>query len=431
MTICHYSAQFSDNGGIERVVKELVRIQGTHGVNSCVVVEAGGESGLGCGIREYRLSGMDNSARRAIWRRVIDECKPDIIVFHYVARQYVDRVMAEIVLLRELECCCLAVDHASFVTPMLLSGDEQVNEWFYRIAKQCDAVLTVSAIDATWWRALGLRSFHVQNPFVHPIKNAVVPRRGGEDDTTNLLWVGRQAEQKQPFVALATFARIVEECPSARLTMVGGSDAGWKDVRKGAERLGIADKVTCLAQRDDLSDLWDTADIHLLTSVTESFCLVLAEAKAKGIPSAMFEIPFLELVESGKGLVTTPQGDIEGLANQVIGLIKDSNRRLKLGEEALDSLRSFTDGAVWASWVRVFDALRTDEGGLEVDSAVRTIVMQQTFAWNRFCEKNLWAIQMSRDMAKLTGGLVTFRLMARILRFAVQGVQKLKGLVHG
>ena len=210
--------------------------------------------------------------------------------------------------------------------------------------------------------------------------------------------------------------------------MVGGTAKGWRPYAKMARRLGIADKVDFLAARDDLSDLWAEADLHLLTSVTESFCLVLAEAKAWGIPTAMFDIPFLELTESKKGLIVAPQGDTDALAQGVIRALSDDDYRERLGREAAESLAPFTDEAVWASWARLFEALRTGQGGTEVSPEVRTIVAQQTFAWDNFCARNQWALDLTRDWSLLTH--TSLRPFARFVSAAIRLLRAAKHAIH-
>lgn len=379
MKLAIYTHNLADLGGIERVVREHLRIFAERGAECKVFGEANCEIVLP----------VVGNGRKTKLKEFLLEFKPDYLILHGVAHP---AAKEDIKIAKELGIKTIVVCHFSFPSAMLLDRDELANRNFLEGVRGADMVATVSAIDAKWWRALGCRAMHVQNPFVHP-KNAEVIRRSGDSGTMNLLWVGRNAEPKQPKVALAAFARLAEKVPEVHLTMVGGSDEGWNAIRKEAKKLGLANKVTCLGQRDDLNELWDKADLHLLTSVTESFCLVLAEAKAKGIPTAMFEIPFLELTESKKGLVLAPQGDVEGLVDKIAAVLSDREELNKLGKEAKESLAPFNDDAVWASWQKIFAALKSGEDGYEVSEDLKTIVTQQFFAWNRFCDKHLVLIQ--------------------------------------
>ena len=267
----------------------------------------------------------------------------------------------------------------------------------------------------------------MQNPFVRPKMNAErVLGRGNAP--RNALWVGRQAQPKQPSAALAAFAAVTRAVPDAHLTMVGGTEKGWQSLRREARALGIERRVTFLPARDDLSDLWAKADFHLLSSITESFCLVLAEAKAWGKPTVMFEIPFLELVESGKGLLTAPQGDIEGLAQAMIRLMREPGLCERLGVEAKASLAPFNDEAVWQSWQRVFEALKTGQGGDEVSPELRTIVTQTMTAWDNFCDRNLWAVRFTREWSLLTH--VSWHPIANAIAWFVRAIRRMKAMLR-
>lgn len=381
MRILIYTQNLNGLAGIERVVREHLRIFAAHGAECTVFGEAG------C---EHNLPPKGVERRKAL-SELVQQVNPDVCLLHGVSHEGSED---DVAVLRACDVPTVAVCHFSFPSALLLDGDEVANRNFLRGAKSCNLVATVSAIDAQWWCALGCRALHTQNPFVHPTVASVaraqrIPRQA--------LWVGRVAPQKKPERALAVWAEVVKSVPDAQLTMIGGDTKSWRGLKKLARKLSVANNVTFLPAQDDLSALWQSADIHLLTSVTESFCLVLAEAKAWGLPTAMFEIPFLELVESGKGLVARPQGDIDGLAEGIIDLMQHPDKCRRLGEEAKASLESFNDEAVWQSWQRVFDALRTGQGGTEVSPEVRMIVSQMNLAWDDFCDRNLWAVTFVRD----------------------------------
>ena len=379
MRLAIYTHNLADLGGIERVVREHLRIFAARGVDCKVFGEAN------CEVVLSVVGKLRNEKLKAF----LQDFKPDYVILHGVAHP---AAKDDIAIAKELGLKTIVICHFSFPSAMLLDGDEYANRNFLEGVRGADMVATVSGIDAKWWRAIGCRAMHVQNPFVHP-RNAGVGRQPDEAGITNLLWVGRNAEQKQPNAALAVFTRLSEKIPNVHLTMVGGLDSGWNRIRKVAKKLGLDDKVTCWGQRDDLTEFWDKADLHLLTSVTESFCLVLAEAKAKGIPTAMFEIPFLELVESKEGLILAPQGDIEGLADKIAAVLANKPALEVLGKAAKKSLAPFNDDAVWASWQKIFVALESGDGGYEVPEDLKMIVAQQFFAWNRFCDKHLKLIQ--------------------------------------
>lgn len=423
MKVFVYCRQLELMGGIERVVLEQLRIFAAHGVELTLFVE-----------RPVRLMAHavrvpvvvlpnDAEAREKLWRESFARSRPDMLIFHGVSHEC---AKSDITMAKKNGIPTIGVVHFAFPGNVALDG--RGNSWrtFRENGADCTAFATVSRIDALWWRALGMRTFHVQNPFVHP-KNVDLSRRPGEDGTTNLIWVGRQAEPKQPSAALAAFARVHAAEPKTRLTMIGGSAAGWGPYRKAAARLGCADAVEFISERPDLNAYWEKAHIHLLTSVVESFCLVWAEAKAAAIPTVMYELPYLELAEDPRGYVAVEQRNIEALANAVLALVRDPERRRILGEEAKESLAAFNDEAVWASWTRLFEGLKTDTEGWDVPKDLKTMVEQIYAAYAFRKEKHQWEEDMNSDFIRLTGR--SMKGFARFLSGCVGGARRIKRLL--
>ena len=421
-TICMYTAQLHLAGGIESVVRDLYTILPMGGIH----VVAACEYGKADWIADSDYLCLKDVNRETAWQEFIAKNRVDVVVFNYTARAYEREVIRDITLIQSLGVPCVKMIHSSFPSSLLLSGDERDIRDIGNIARHCKAVFTVSQIDAKFWTALGHKAICIQNPIHVPKKNADMSRQDGrEPGVTNLVWVGRQCEQKQPSTALAAFAQACIKTDKARLTMIGGSEKGWKPLEKEAKRLGVADKVKFLAARSDITDIWNMADVHLLTSITESFCLVLAEAKSMGIPTIMFDLPYLELTASGKGLVVLPQGDIKGMTDAIVRLVEDKALCKKLGREARESLANFNHEKVISDWHRALDALVSGEGFAEVSEDAHIIAAQLAFAWNRYCDKNLWLVRMEENARRFK---VTFRYSARLLFGVVNLARKIRSV---
>ena len=421
-TICLYTAQLHLAGGIESVVRDLYTILPMGGIH----VVAACEYGKADWIADSDYLCLKDVNRETAWQEFIAKNRVDVVVFNYTARAYEREVIRDITLIQSLGVPCVKMIHSSFPSSLLLSGDERDIRDIGNIARHCKAVFTVSQIDAKFWTALGHKAICIQNPIHVPKKNADMSRQDGrEPGVTNLVWVGRQCEQKQPSTALAAFAQACIKTDKARLTMIGGSEKGWKPLEKEAKRLGVADKVKFLAARSDITDIWNMADVHLLTSITESFCLVLAEAKSMGIPTIMFDLPYLELTASGKGLVVLPQGDIKGMTDAIVRLVEDKALCKKLGREARESLANFNHEKVISDWHRALDALVSGEGFAEVSEDAHIIAAQLAFAWNRYCDKNLWLVRMEENARRFK---VTFRYSARLLFGVVNLARKIRSV---
>ena len=414
-------------GGIERVVLEQLRIFAAHGSGVELLLDREPRlmrSKLGC---PWFVLAANAEERRQQLQTYLKASRPDMLIFHGVSHKY-GYQDAQVAADNGIKNVC--VIHFPFAASIALEGGE-CNSWklFHNSGSPCTAFATVSAIDALFWRALGKKAFHVQNPFVHPSKNVETIRRTGEDGAANLLWVGRLCEQKQPKSALAAFALALKDCPNIKLTMVGGDSSGIKALEKEAHRLGIYNKVKFVPEHPNIDEYWEKADIHLLTSICESFCLVWAEAKAAGIPTVMFELPYLELAYDARGYIAVEQKNTAALANAIIELARDSKKRLEMGRDAKDSLAPFNDEAVWQSWMSLFDGLDDPIAGMEVDSNLKTIVTQTYAAVCHDKETHRWPEEMADDWQRVFRcSMRPFsKWLVRLLLF----MRKVKTALHG
>jgi glycosyltransferase involved in cell wall biosynthesis len=90
--------------------------------------------------------------------------------------------------------------------------------------------------------------------------------------------------------------------------------------------------------RENISDIEDylqAADLGLITSESESFCLSILEAMCFACPSIARRaggIP--EVVEDGVSGLLLPSLDVDGFTRAVESLIKDPKRRAAMGRAA-------------------------------------------------------------------------------------------------
>jgi len=104
-------------------------------------------------------------------------------------------------------------------------------------------------------------------------------------------------------------------------------------LEREAERRGLSGRVRLLGVRQDVPALCDLADLLVLASRVESFGIVAAEAMMAGRPVLGPRIPGLEeVVDAGRtGVLVDPARLEEDFAAEVLGLLRDPDRRLEMG----------------------------------------------------------------------------------------------------
>ncbi|MBI2447110.1 MAG: glycosyltransferase family 4 protein [Candidatus Omnitrophica bacterium] len=113
------------------------------------------------------------------------------------------------------------------------------------------------------------------------------------------------------------------------------------DLENQAKRLGVEDNVLFLGMRDDVPELLNCIDVFVLPSLYEGMGRALVEAEAAGVPVVATQVGGVpEVVLDGKTGILIPPKDPARLAEAVILLLKDKDKRVSMGIEG----RKFVTG---------------------------------------------------------------------------------------
>jgi glycosyltransferase involved in cell wall biosynthesis len=209
-------------------------------------------------------------------------------------------------------------------------------------AARADAVLAPSAVIRDELHARGVRTPIAVVPTgidldrFRPGDRAAARRRLGlGDGEPVVLYVGRLDREKSVDRVLLAFERVASILPAAQLVLVGqGTET--ERLRSMAEALPVAARIRFLGLRphDSLAECYQAADVFLFASETETQGLVLAEAAACGLPAVAVDAPGCdEVVRDGDTGILT-KGDPAALAEAVIGLLLDPERRRAMARRA-------------------------------------------------------------------------------------------------
>jgi N-acetyl-alpha-D-glucosaminyl L-malate synthase BshA len=205
-----------------------------------------------------------------------------------------------------------------------------------RHALECsDAVTAVSAyLERETRELLGItRPIDVIPNFFAPRR----PRRSREEVRRELglsgavmvLHCSNLRPVKRIDLLLETAAR-VRPRDAFKLVILAGED--FAPFAGDVYRLGLEGRVIVVDRVHDVEDYLQAADIGLMTSEMESFCLSILEAMCFGCPSVATEVGGIpEVIENDASGILVPFGDTAALAHGVEGLIRDPARRAALG----------------------------------------------------------------------------------------------------
>jgi glycosyltransferase involved in cell wall biosynthesis len=153
-------------------------------------------------------------------------------------------------------------------------------------------------------------------------------------ETPLTVMAARFESVKNHETALAAFARVVSARPDARLIVAGqGSRETW--IRWQIRSLGIEDAVTMLSPVDNMADLYNAADIVLLSSLSEGLPRVLVEAGACERPCLTTDVGGCsEVVLDGETGYVVPAADPATLAKRWLELLNNPTKATAMGRLA-------------------------------------------------------------------------------------------------
>ncbi|MBC7289656.1 MAG: glycosyltransferase [Armatimonadetes bacterium] len=160
-------------------------------------------------------------------------------------------------------------------------------------------------------------------------------------DAPVVLFVSRLIERKGLHFLLAALARMKDRVPRFQL-VVAGDGPLRAQLEAQANSLGLGDRVRWLGNvpHDRLPDVYRSADIFVLPSLSEGMANVALEAAASGLPLVLTDVPgTAELLVHGRnGFVVAP-ADVESLANAIERLLLDPHLRRRMGQASREVVR--------------------------------------------------------------------------------------------
>jgi glycosyltransferase involved in cell wall biosynthesis len=146
--------------------------------------------------------------------------------------------------------------------------------------------------------------------------------------------VGRLSWEKGIDVFLQAAARVLSEVPHTKFTVVGeGPDR--KQLENLIDTLGITASVSLAGRRDDMPAVYGSFDIMVSSSRQEGLPMAILEGMACGLPLVATSVGEVSsVVRDGETGILLSPGDPEALASAITALLRDSEKRRRLGSAA-------------------------------------------------------------------------------------------------
>ena len=125
--------------------------------------------------------------------------------------------------------------------------------------------------------------------------------------------------------------------------LICGRGEMWASLEESAKELGIAEHVNFLGYRTDAPELYRASDLFLFVTLREGLSVALMEAMSSGMPIVCAEIRGnTDLVDDGISGVFS-ENSPEAVAEHILALYRDPQRRKALGEAASEKALLFDE----------------------------------------------------------------------------------------
>ena len=211
----------------------------------------------------------------------------------------------------------------------------------HRTARMADTLVTHSHAH----RLVMAKELRIDPEQIRIVPHGIAPAPGRVDprdrDPRTVVYVGRMEHRKGTIDLLHAVPLVLRECPDAAFVLIGADRPHCPGGRTHEQYLRaefppeVQARVTLLGRlADNEVETWlRRATVFVAPSLYESFGLVFLEAMRWGTPvigTRAGGIP--EIVADDETGVLVPPGDPASLASAIAGLLREPERRRRLGE---------------------------------------------------------------------------------------------------
>ncbi|MBQ6323874.1 MAG: glycosyltransferase family 4 protein [Bacilli bacterium] len=185
-----------------------------------------------------------------------------------------------------------------------------------------------------------------------------MPEKRAELKNKKLISVGRLSPEKGYIDLLKIYNIFHKKHPDWTLDIVGDGVEREK-LEKYISKNNLDDcvKLHGFRGKDYIDNLLHNSSIYLMTSLTESFGIVLIEAMSHGVPCIAYDSAegAREIINSGYNGYLIKNRNSEAMIMKIEDLIKSEKERIKLGKQARESVKKYASDIVGEEWLTLIE----------------------------------------------------------------------------
>ncbi|MFH1545609.1 MAG: glycosyltransferase family 4 protein [archaeon] len=223
-----------------------------------------------------------------------------------------------------------------------LSPHPAITEVEYNGLKEADRIITVS----NYMKKQLIERYSIPEEKITVVHNAVEKNEYSLRERTSfglkekiVLFLGRLTIQKGPDWFLEAAYRVLKASPDTRFVIVGDGDMLPELINKSIA-MGISDKVIFTGFKDDVLKFYGSADLFVMSSVSEPFGLTALEAMASGTPTIISKQSGVSEVVNH--CMKVDFWDSDEMANKILGVLNYESMRKEMKHNSLIEVQKFS-----------------------------------------------------------------------------------------
>lgn len=247
------------------------------------------------------------------------------------------------------ECKTIALEHTSFFavkkTTRLLT---------FITYKYIDIVVSLTQYSAQQFHKKGIHRTKI-------IPNVVsfTSSRTSTCSKKVILSVGRMSSEKNFVYIIESLSDILKKNTDWQLHIIGSEGNDTQNIYNTIQKLNLENSVIIENFTNNISEKYLSSSIYVLASKYEGFPMVLIEAKVFGLPIVAHDCLTgpKEIIKENDGILT-PYMDSIAFSRAVEELIKDEEKRVSFGKNAVKNAKEFSPNIILNKWNNLFKELK-------------------------------------------------------------------------
>lgn len=223
-----------------------------------------------------------------------------------------------------------------------------------RLVRRFDRFVVLTEEDAGMWGEI---------PGIRVIPNAAnfIAEKYSDCTAKRVIAVGRLDYQKSFDRLILVWEKVHQQMPDWTLDIFGQGE--WKEMlRRMIDERGLQGSIRLMGPTKTIGKEYSESSMIVMSSHYEGFPMVMIEAMACGLPAVSFDFKCgpRDIIKEGENGLVVKDGDIDGLAEAMIALMRDDELRKRMGENAKRVVETFSEAKVMDKWVRLYEETIAD-----------------------------------------------------------------------